>query len=316
MNTAAGHVDGRRGLGEWSAAESVVINRAVQNAPSVHNSRPWSLALRGRAAELRERPALLVQHDPEGRDRRVSCGAALANLVLAIRNLSWTAEVAFGSSTGLVTATVTATGRAEPSEAERRRGGAVLDRRSCRRPFDGPGLPASTRDVLLAAIAAPGVTGRWISGADEALGVARLLTYAARVFRGNAEYQRELRSWTTATGDGPRREGFGERGLAAVGLTTGRTRIPDENVLAARIQREAVLVVGVQADGPAEQVRAGAAVEQAWLEATGRGLDTSVMTQPLHLAEVRSGLAAGLGLGGIPQVVMRFGTLAGTAGGR
>ncbi|MDA3650145.1 hypothetical protein LZ318_01655 [Saccharopolyspora indica] len=310
MNTAAGEVEGRHGLGEWSAAESVVINRAVQNAPSVHNSRPWSLALRGRTAELHERPALLVQHDPEGRDRRISCGAALANLVLAIRNLKWTAEVAFGSSAGLVTATVTATGRAEPSEAERRRGAAVLDRWSCRRPFDGPGLPASTRDVLLEAVAAPGVTGRWISGADEALGVARLLTYAGRVFRGNAEYQRELSSWTTATGDGLRREGLGERGLAAVGLTTGRTRLPDEHALAARIQRESVLLVGSPADGPAEQVRAGAAVEQAWLEATGRGLVTSVMTQPLHLAEVRSGLAAGLGFAATPQVVMRFGRLA------
>ncbi|RKT87268.1 hypothetical protein SAMN05421805_102318 [Saccharopolyspora antimicrobica] len=310
MNTAAGEVEGRHGQGEWSAAESVVINRAVQNAPSVHNSRPWSLALRGRSAELRERPTLLAQHDPEGRDRRISCGAALANLVLAIRGLRWTTEVAFGSSAGLVTATVTATGRAEPSEAERRRGAAVLDRWSCRRPFDGPGLPASTLDVLLEAIAAPGVTGRWVSGADEALGVARLLTYAGRVFRGNADYQRELSSWTTVTGDGLRREGLGERGLAAVGLTTGRTRLPDEHVLATRIQREAVLLVGTQADGPAEQVRVGAAVEQTWLEATAPGLVVSVMTQPLHLAEVRSGLAAGLGFPAMPQVMMRFGRLA------
>ncbi|MER6987607.1 nitroreductase family protein [Saccharopolyspora hirsuta] len=311
MSTVTGETGSGCGAGEWSAAESVVISRAVRNAPSVHNTRPWSLALHGRTAELRERPTVLVQHDPDGRDRRLSCGAALVNLVLAIRGLGRTAEVAFGSSAGLVTATVTATGRAEPSEVERRRSGAVLDRRSCRQAFDGTGLPARTRDALLEAVEAPGVTGRWISGAEETLGVARLLTYAARAFRDNAEYQRELSSWTTTTGEGLRREGFGEQGLAAVGLATGRTRLPDEFALAARMQREAVLVVGVQPEGPVDQVRAGAAVEQAWLEATSRGLAASVITQPLHLTEVRSGLAAGLGLVGAPQALMRFGAQVG-----
>ncbi|MDA3625153.1 nitroreductase family protein [Saccharopolyspora sp. WRP15-2] len=304
MSAVPGDAGGHRG---WSAEESAVINRAVHNAPSVHNSRPWSLELRDRTAELRERPTLLAQHDPGGRDRRISCGAALANLVLAVRGLGWAVEEKLGSDAGLVLAAVTATGRAEPSEVERRRSEAVLERRSYREAFDGSELPESTRDALLEAVAAPGVTGRWISGADETLAVARLLTYAARVFRGNAEYQRELSSWTTEAGDGLRRDAFGERGLAAVGLTTGRTHLPDESALAARMQREAVLVVGVQTDGPVDQVRAGAAVEQAWLEATGRGLVASVMTQPLHLAEVRSELAAGLGFAEAPQVLMRVG---------
>ncbi|MER7014464.1 nitroreductase family protein [Saccharopolyspora sp. NPDC000359] len=307
MSTVAGETGSGCGAAEWTAAESVVISRAVRNAPSVHNTRPWSLALRGQTAELRERPTVLAQHDPDNRDRRLSCGAALANLVLAIRGLGRTTEVALGTSAGLVTATVTATGHAEPSVAERRRSEAVLDRRSCRQAFDGTGLPESTCGALLDAATAPGITGRWISGAEETLGVARLLTYAARVFQGNADYQRELAAWTTTTGEGLRRDGFGERGLAAVGLATERTRLPDEYALATRMRREAVLVVAARPDGPVDQVRAGAAVEQAWLEATSRGLAASVITQPLHLTEVRSGLTAGLGLAGAPQVLMRFG---------
>ncbi|MGW1679638.1 nitroreductase family protein [Saccharopolyspora sp. NPDC002376] len=311
MSAVPGDTGGHRGLGEWSAEETAIIDRAVRSAPSVRNSRPWSLELCDRTAELRERPTPVAQHDPEGRDRRISCGAALANLVLAIRGLGWAVEETFGSDAGLVIAEVAATERAEPSEVERRRFETVLDRRSHREAFDDPALPENIREALLDAATASGVAGRWISGADETLAVARLLTYAARVFRDNAAYQRELSSWTTSAGDVPS-NGVGERGLAAVGLTTGRTHLPDESALAARMQREAVLVVGVQVDGQVNQVRAGAAVEQAWLEATGRGLAASVMTQPLHLEEVRSDLAAALGFTGMPQVLMRFGRPAGS----
>ncbi|GAA4616960.1 hypothetical protein [Saccharopolyspora hordei] len=305
MSTATGGA--ARGTGEWSAAESVVLSRAVHHAPSVHNIRPWSLTLHDRAAELRERPTVLVQHDPDGRDRRISCGTAVANLVLAIRGLGRTAEVVLSSSAGLVVATATSTGRAEPTEAERRRGAAVLERESYRKPFADAEVPEQVRDALLEAVVDGGATGRWITGADESLGVAQLLCYAARVFHDNPDYQRELHSWTTAAGGSLRWDALGERGLAAVGLTTSRTRLPDEAVLASRIAQEAVLVVGTRADQPLDQVRAGTAVQQAWLEATSRGLVASVSTQPLHLVEVRNGLAHGLGFAAAPQILVRFG---------
>ncbi|MEV5537187.1 nitroreductase family protein [Saccharopolyspora shandongensis] len=305
MSVARAEADG--GRDSWSEAESAVLAEAVHCAPSVHNTRPWELAIHGRTAELRERTVLAAQHDPEGRDRRISLGAALANLVLAIRGLGWAAEAATRLAGDLVTATATGTHRSRPADAENRRRRALTDRRSHRHAFDRRELPEGTRDVLLEALAAPGVTGRWIAGADEALAVARLLDYAARVFRGDAEYQRELALWITPRGRGVRPEAFGTGGLAAVGLTTSRTRLPDESLLAARIQREAVLVVATSADTPQDHVRAGAAMEQAWLEAASRNLAASVMTQPLHLEEVRTGLAQHLGLTAVPQVLMRFG---------
>ncbi|MEV0084861.1 nitroreductase family protein [Saccharopolyspora sp. NPDC050642] len=307
MSVTRAEADGGHGRDSWSAAESAVLGEAVHCAPSVHNTRPWELAVHGRTAELRERPGLPAQHDPEGRDPRISFGAALANLVLAIRGLGWAAEVAIGLAGDLVTATVTGTHRSRPTDAENRWRRALADRWSHRHAFDRRELPEGTRDVLLDALAAPGATGRWISGPDEALAVARLLDYAARVFRGNAEYQRELTLWTAPRGHGMRPDAFGAVGLAAVGLTTSRTRLPDESLLADRIQQEAVLVVTTSADAPQDHVRAGAAMEQAWLEATSRHLAASVMTQPLHLEEVRAGLAQRLGLTAVPQLLMRFG---------
>jgi hypothetical protein len=139
--------------------------------------------------------------------------------------------------------------------------------------------------------------------------VARLLDYAARVFQDNVEYQRELSMWTSVPGEAGGDSGVGlswenlaSSGLAAVGLATSRTRIPDESVLAARIERESLLVIGSRGDEPFDHVRTGEAVEHAWLE-----LAASLMTQPLRLDEVRDVLADTLKLAAVPQVLMRFG---------
>jgi nitroreductase len=300
----------------WSADEIAILAGAVRSAPSVHNARPWSLAMRARTAELQEREVeQLAYHDPEGRDRQMSCGAALTNLVLAVRSLGWAADVDVGvTSEGLAHAKVTGTRRAEPTDEELRRYQAISDRTSYRHAFGGEAVPGDLRDAVLSATSSPTVVTRWVNGGAEALAVARLLDYSARAFHGNVEYQRELSMWTSLPGEvrgesdlGLSWEELASSGLAAVGLTTARTRIPDESVLAARIERESLLVVGGRGDEPSDHVRTGEAVEQAWLEATAAGLAVSIMTQPLHLDEVRDGLADRLRLAAVPQVLMRFG---------
>ena len=63
-----------------------VLARAVSRAPSVHNSQPWQLLVRGTEVDLLERrDVALRRHDPSGRDRLLSCGAAATNLQLAVR---------------------------------------------------------------------------------------------------------------------------------------------------------------------------------------------------------------------------------------
>ncbi|HVU72206.1 MAG TPA: hypothetical protein VHE83_04535, partial [Mycobacteriales bacterium] len=54
-------------------------------APSVHNTQPWSFHLRNGAMELHSDPArALGALDPTGREMTMSCGAALAQLRLAL----------------------------------------------------------------------------------------------------------------------------------------------------------------------------------------------------------------------------------------
>ncbi|MEV4729671.1 hypothetical protein [Saccharopolyspora sp. NPDC049426] len=102
---------------------------------------------------------------------------------------------------------------------------------------------------------------QWISGTEEALHVARLLTYAARVQHADASYQRELAGWivqrTESERSGAPSEALGAQGLGAVGLVSGATRVPDEAWLAARVEAESVLVLSTPDDGLRAQIDAG-----------------------------------------------------------
>jgi nitroreductase len=297
----------------WSEEELAALERAVQRAPSVHNSQPWEFGAEDRRARLVLRPELRVErHDPGSRDQFLSFGAALANLVLAVRNLGWSAEVAFEHDWA---ATVTAGRRQEPTAAEVRRYNAIPRRATYRRDFADVPVEHLQREAVLGAAGAPGVRPMWVVGPQRAQELASQLVYAARVYSADTTYQRELSAWTFPQDDpeGPVEEAgmptsaLAEKGLAAIGLARQRTRLPTAESLATRIERESVMVLATAFDEPADHVRAGEAMEMAWLAATAQGLVASVMTQPLHLSEVRRGVSACMGVQDVPQVLLRFG---------
>ncbi|SDP67452.1 Nitroreductase family protein [Actinopolyspora xinjiangensis] len=302
----------------WSSEDVQTLEKAVERAPSVHNTQPWELATSDRTAVLRERSAVaLRQHDPEGRDRRLSCGAAVTNLFLAVRALGWAARLRRGPEESgdepELVATVTATQRQQPSVAEGQRYRAITRRSSYRRPFHEQPLAHVAREALLAAGGAADVHARWITGFDEASSVAEMLGYAARVHRKDRHYQRELSMWLVDgqggvdPGGGIASEDLGTEGVAAVGLTGSQSRLPDEQRLAEWIANESIMVLATADDDPAWHLRAGEAMQFTWLTATSLGLAASVITQPLHLTEVRAGLRERLGLPGFPHVLLRFG---------
>jgi hypothetical protein len=78
----------------WTLGEKNVIVTAAATAPSVHNTQPWVLELHdeGRAELYVRLERALPHHDPLGRDRLISCGAALQHVLLAMRVLGWVPE--------------------------------------------------------------------------------------------------------------------------------------------------------------------------------------------------------------------------------
>ncbi|GAB3695921.1 nitroreductase family protein [Saccharopolyspora tripterygii] len=291
---------------EWSAAETVELDASVWRAPSALDSRPWSLTLRQRTAVLREDPAARMPHDPQGRDQRMSCGAAVMNLVLTVRNLGFSARVEVGAAGGLVSAAVHAGEPDAPSPREAAWARAIAERHSHRTLFARKRVPELLREKIWDAAAGHRCGGRWIKTEGEVREVSRMLGRAGAV-HADDERDRELAEWVTSEGGQLGHESSELGGLDAGDLTAPSAHLPDERALADLLRDESVLLVGSRGDRAEDHVRVGQAIERAWLEATSAGLVVSMMTQPLHPLETRTGLAERLGTSLIPQAIMRFG---------
>lgn len=299
----------------WTKDEITVAVAAMRRAPSVHNTQPWVLEFHDGFAALFERLDLdLRWHDPTGRDRLMSCGAALANLVLAVRILGRDPQTSLFADPARPdeVARVLAAGRCAPSDRDWELYSTIPWRRSHRSPFTAEPVPDDLRHALVAAATAGGVQLRPVGGIEESTLVAGLLDHGALMLRQDRGYQRELSAWTNTRPD--HRPGGGIPAptpaydtLPWAGLVRATTSLPDTNTLAARLDREYLLLVETPDDGPRDHVLAGRAIQDTWLAATVAGLAGSVLTQPLQVREVRAGLIERLGLAGFPQALLRFG---------
>ncbi|MFD2419889.1 Acg family FMN-binding oxidoreductase [Amycolatopsis pigmentata] len=285
----------------WSSTEIGVLARAVSHAPSVHNTQPWTMEARAESAELYERfDVTLPHHDPTGRDRLISCGAALANLELAVRALGWAADISLFPDAGHpdLVAVVGTAGRKETTAAEVERYAAIFRRHSHRHPFDLHPVSRGALRGLAGVVNEPGVQARVVDPRTECATLAELFDYAAEVLRDDRGYQRELASWS----DGP-----ADTTLPWGGLVRADTHVPDTVTLTERLMREGILMLLTPDDTRRDHLLAGVAMQQIWLAAITRGMVASVLTQPLHLHEVRSALIERLGLAGYPQLFLRLG---------
>jgi nitroreductase len=305
----------------WTKGEITIVVSAVRRAPSVHNTQPWVVEFHDGFISLFERLDLtLHRHDPKGRDRLMSCGAALANLVLAVRILGWDARTSLFADPARPdeVARVAATGRRAPSDVDWERYSIIPWRRSHRGPFAAKPVPGELRRTLVTAATAGGVQLRPLGGLDESTAVAGLLDHSALLLRQDRGYQRELAAWTNTRpahrpGGGVPAPTLTHDTLPWAGLVRPTTSLPDTTTLAARLDREYLLLVETPDDGPRDHMLAGRAVQDCWLAATAAGLAGSVLTQPLQVAETRAGLIERLGLAGFPQALLRFGYPAGTS---
>ncbi|OLZ49936.1 Acg family FMN-binding oxidoreductase [Amycolatopsis keratiniphila] len=300
----------------WTKAETEVLARTLLLAPSVHDIQPWRLEFDGDRLLLRERHDLeLPEHDPRGRDRLISCGAALANVELAVRVLGYDLATRMfpEADESDVVAAVETTGRTAPSDVDLHRYSAIARRGSYRHPFSGRRISREKIGDLIATAAESGVEARLIHDELELAHIADLLEFAAEVYRHDLAYQRELALWTIRD-ERSHRYGVGlpAGSLPWAGLVRQVTAIPDHRVLQRRLEEETLFVFLTVDDGRYDHLHAGHALQNTWLDAVDGGLAGAVLTQPLHLPEVRCGLTEALELPGFPQVLMRFGYRSGS----
>ncbi len=295
----------------------VLVSWAVL-APSRHNTQPWLFEIEGDELRLYADPSrALPVTDPDGRELLMSCGASLANLVVAAGHFGWETSVEIPPGhrrDGLVARVRLEERRSIRPEVEELFQ-AIPRRRTNRLPLDGREPPEGLVAQLVREARREGVAVRPVEDHQRPL-VAELVSEGDRVQWSNPRWRAELAAWThssaSARKDGMPAAAQGLSDLAALlQPVLFRFRNP-ARVEAERDRRRArttraLLVFSTRRDGKEDWVAAGEALQRVLLRATAAGLTASYLNQAIEVPGLRARLRDAIGEAGLPQVMIRLG---------
>ncbi|MGH3662967.1 MAG: Acg family FMN-binding oxidoreductase [Micromonosporaceae bacterium] len=311
---------------QTEVAMASVVATAIR-APSMHNTQPWRFRvslpeqdqIQGAVIEIWSDPSRrLPVADPTGWATRVACGAAALGAKLGVVLLGHRVDLSVlpqgvrqprSDQPELVARlTVGTTHPATPQERELHH--AIFRRRSNRYPFnETPAAP----DVPGKLMAAARAEGAWLDVLDkprQRAAVAGLVRQGQHRLAADPSYRAEFTEWV--------REASADRisphagddshapqdGLLALRDVDAAARVSDRDFE----PNPLVCVLGADTDRPMAQVRTGAALLRVLLAGTAIGLESSMLSQPIEVPELRRLLRAPLGRSvGWPQMVLRFG---------
>ena len=286
----------------------------ANRAPSVHNSQPWRWRIGPSSVHLFADPArALPATDPEGRDLRISCGAALHHLRVALLAAGWGGTVhRLPDPAHPLHLAAIEPHPADPVADDLALAAAIDARRSDRRMFSTWPVPDELLDDLVGTAAAHGAGLRLLVRGSERLAVTELVERAALEQALTPDLAVETAAWT-----GRGREALEGVPAANVPATPDGTvpvrhfagRVMAQSELGAEESDGTVLaVLHTPTDTPADQLRAGEAASAVLLTATRFGLATDPLSQPLEVAATRAELRGRvLDDRAEPQLLLRLG---------
>ncbi|MCG8915562.1 nitroreductase family protein, partial [Actinokineospora sp. PR83] len=273
------------------------------------NTQPWSFVAAADHIDTRlDRARVLPVADPGGHEARLSCGAALANLRLALR-AAGSAEVTTvlpdRADPDLLARTLLG-GPHRPSGEETDLARAIPRRHTNRSPFLDREVPRRVRAALVRTAFAEGAR---LLVPDHPGELVALVNRADHVQGQDEDYRRELRAWVRREPDrtdgvpawvalrAPSHEGV----LVPRDFTDGR-----DDAAVDRFEQDPLLaVLTTPGDTPRDHVLAGQAMQRVLLRADHEGLASSFLSQPIEVPAVRSALR--VLVGGVPHAVLRLG---------
>ncbi|MET9230101.1 nitroreductase family protein [Lentzea sp. NPDC003310] len=291
--------------------ESVLT--AASLAPSVHNTQPWRFLVRRDRIELHADPARrLAATDPEDRELRLSCGAALFNLRLALELQGVRPLVSMmpGRDAPGALAVVRRGGSIRINAENRALLDAVPHRRTNRRPFLEAAVDPRQRHALVRAAELERSWLHVITTPQDRAQIQRLVRQAHEIQLGDEAVQAELAAFTghrPGAADGVPPASAGVRPEMqdewAFRDFQGPERHPGKDYESDPL----VVVLCSFYDGPLGEMQAGQAMQRILLTATTRGLSASFLSQPVEVRQVRDQLRRSLGGMLVPQTVLRLG---------
>src|SRR5690606_9076075 len=287
----------------------------VGQAPSLHNAQPWRLRLEPAAIELYADPERrLPAVDPEDRELRMGCGAALYNLRLALLGDGIRPEVTVLPDPDRpdLIAVVRHGGTTTATPEQLRLLRAVPLRRTNRHPFtDEPVAPPARAALRRAALE----EGARLDMVDDP-GLRRVLReIAARAHRAqlaDPEFRAEFARWTARADD----EAEGVPAIAGAPAEphdrwvlrdfTGGTR-PGRQPGKDFEEEPLIAVLTAHLPGRAADVQAGQALQRVLLTATAEGLATSFLSHVVEVPHAREEVRRLVRGTRAPHAVLRIG---------
>lgn len=298
-----------------SGPEIAAVLEAAGRAPSLHNSQPWAFRVLPDAVELHADPNRRVPvADPDDRELRIACGAALFTLRLALHGRGVRPDVSRSPDNPDRLAVVRRGGTAAVTPDVARLLAAVPRRRTNRHPFtDVPVAPHQRRELYRAATSEGGAL-RLVDDPAARRRLQDLARLGHRTQTADPALRAELTSWTgrdpghvdgiPAASSGPRPAAHDPWALRDFNAGTGPDRLPGKDFEAAPL----IAVLAATRGGAWGDLQAGEALQHVLLAATAEGLAVSYLA---HLTEVPDVRAAVHELVGTtrppPQVVLRVG---------
>jgi nitroreductase len=288
---------------------------AARLAPSIHNSQPWMFRrLDSGLGVLENQERSLPVVDPMGRDRLISCGAAVLNARVAMRAHGLVPAVSLLPEPAEPTllALIRATGSHPVSAEDCALADAVPVRRTHRRVYRSHLVAEGDLLELRRAVVAEGAR---LNLADPAARrrLAHLLRRAVRGQAADPELRGEVERWVRRDAgqravDGIPRESLGTSPFPVDSLVhAGHQGAPEASGVEEEMTRSTVLVISTRGDTRLDWLVAGLALERLLLVATSKGLVATFADQAIQDPELRSEVAEVMGIWGRPQVMLRIG---------
>jgi len=292
------------------------VERALATAalaPSVHNTQPWRFRVRRDRIELHPDPSRkLAATDPEDRELRLSCGAALYNLRLALQDLGVRPLVTVlpGQDAPGALAVVRRGGTLKIDDEHRALLRAVPHRRTNRKPFLEATVDPRQRHALVRAAELERSWLHVVTTREDRAQLKKLVQRAHEIQLHDEAVQAELAAFTghrPGATDGVPPVSAGVRPAMQDEWVFRDFQGPERRPGKDYESDPLVVVLCSFYDGPLGDLQAGQALQRVLLTATTHGLSASFLSQPVEVRRVREDLRRALGGLLVPQTVLRLG---------